>query len=55
MIALTRTLARGYAGQGVLAYAVAPGFVGTEMAEDYMAKHGKETVVREVLHLDGHN
>ena len=33
MIALTRTIARAFAADGVLAYAVAPGFVRTEMTE----------------------
>jgi len=32
VLALTRTIARGWAKQGVLAYAVAPGFVATDMA-----------------------
>lgn len=36
MIGLTRTIARGFARDGVLAYAVAPGFVATDMAEDYL-------------------
>lgn len=48
LIALTRTIARGFAKDGTLAYAVAPGFVGTEMADDYYAKYGKETVTREI-------
>ncbi|MBM3586142.1 MAG: SDR family oxidoreductase [Alphaproteobacteria bacterium] len=39
MIALTRTHARAHAGQGVLVYAVAPGFVRTEMAE-HSFRHG---------------
>ncbi len=36
MLALTKTIARGYAQQNILAYAVAPGFVMTGMAEDYL-------------------
>ncbi len=48
MIALTRTIARGFGADGVLAYAVAPGFVGTEMAEDYFRAHGSEAVVSEI-------
>jgi 3-oxoacyl-[acyl-carrier protein] reductase len=34
ILALTRGLARGYAGDGILAYAVAPGWVATELADD---------------------
>jgi len=48
MIALTRTIARGFAAEGVLAYAVAPGFVGTEMAEAYFREHGSDSVVSEI-------
>ena len=48
MIALTRTIARAWGPDGVLAYAIAPGFVGTEMAEEFFAVHGKEPVVREI-------
>jgi len=33
LIALTRSLARAHAHEGILAYGVAPGFVATEMAE----------------------
>ena len=37
MVALHKTLARGYAHQGILSYAVSPGFVATDMAADYLA------------------
>jgi len=40
MVAMTRTIARGYAAEGILCFAVAPGFTVTEMAEDYLAKRG---------------
>jgi 3-oxoacyl-[acyl-carrier protein] reductase len=33
MIALTKTIARGYAKDGILAFNIAPGFVKTEMAD----------------------
>ena len=42
VIALTRSIARGYAHEGVLAYAVAPGWVRTEMAEAYLDEHAAE-------------
>src|SRR5690606_5839705 len=34
LVALTRSIARTCAGDGILAYGVAPGFVATEMAAD---------------------
>lgn len=40
--ALTRSIARGFAQAGVLAYTVAPGWVRTEMAETYLLEHAAE-------------
>ncbi len=37
MVALHKTLARGYADQGILSFAISPGFVATDMAADYLA------------------
>ncbi|WP_027483398.1 SDR family NAD(P)-dependent oxidoreductase [Deinococcus pimensis] len=42
VIALTRSIARGYARDGVLAYAVAPGWVRTDMAEPYLRDHAAD-------------
>jgi 3-oxoacyl-[acyl-carrier protein] reductase len=40
MVAMTRTIARGYAGEGICAFAVAPGFTVTGMVDDYIASRG---------------
>jgi len=40
MLALHKTIARAYAAEGILSFAVAPGFVNTAMAEDYLASRG---------------
>ena len=37
MIGMTKTIARGYAAEGILAFAVAPGFTVSEMTEEYLA------------------
>lgn len=42
VIAMTRSVARGFAHEGVLAYAVAPGWVRTEMAEAYLQEHAAD-------------
>ncbi|MPY67788.1 SDR family oxidoreductase [Deinococcus sp. SDU3-2] len=42
VIALTRSIARGYAREGILAYAVAPGWVRTDMAEGYLREHAAD-------------
>lgn len=40
MIALHKTIARAYAADGILSYAIAPGFTDTAMAGDYLASRG---------------
>jgi NAD(P)-dependent dehydrogenase (short-subunit alcohol dehydrogenase family) len=40
MVAMTKTIARGYAAENILAFAVCPGFTMTGMAEDYLASRG---------------
>lgn len=48
MVALTKTIARGYAPQGILAFAICPGFTMTGMAEDYLASRGGEQLLRDI-------
>jgi len=40
MLALHKTIARAYAANGILSFAVAPGFTDTAMAGDYLASRG---------------
>jgi NAD(P)-dependent dehydrogenase (short-subunit alcohol dehydrogenase family) len=40
MLALHKTIARGYAAKGILSYAITPGFTDTAMAGDYLASRG---------------
>ena len=48
MVAMTKTIARGYAGQGILAFAICPGFTMTGMAEDYLASRGGEKLLADI-------
>jgi NAD(P)-dependent dehydrogenase (short-subunit alcohol dehydrogenase family) len=48
MIGMTKTIARGYAGEGVLAFAVAPGFTISEMTEDYLAGRGGVQILADI-------
>lgn len=48
MIAMTKSIARGYAAQGILAFAVAPGFTMTGMAEDYLASRGGDKLLADI-------
>jgi NAD(P)-dependent dehydrogenase (short-subunit alcohol dehydrogenase family) len=40
MAAMTKTIARGYAADGIFAFCVCPGFTVTGMVEDYVASRG---------------
>lgn len=48
VIALTRTLAKGFAQDGVRAYAIAPGFVRTDRIEQVMTERGADYVTRDI-------
>jgi NAD(P)-dependent dehydrogenase (short-subunit alcohol dehydrogenase family) len=48
MIAMTRTIARGYAAQGILAFAIAPGFTVSEMTEEYLQGRGGAQIVADI-------
>lgn len=42
VVALTKSIARGFGKEGILAYGVAPGWVETEMAADYIREHAAD-------------
>ena len=48
MVAMTKTIARGYASVGVLAFAICPGFVMTGMADDYLASRGGDKLLADI-------
>ena len=48
MVAMTRTIARGYAADGILCFAVAPGFTVSEMTEEYLAGRGGAKIVADI-------
>jgi len=48
MIGMTKTIARGYARENILAFAVCPGFTMTGMAEDYLASRGGEKLLADI-------
>ncbi len=41
VVALTRSLARAYGKQGIVAFNIAPGFVKTAMADEFIAAYGE--------------
>ena len=48
MVALHKTIARGYAHQDILSFAVSPGFVATDMAADYLVGDGAATILGQI-------
>ena len=48
MVAMTKSIARGYAGQGILAFGVCPGFVMTGMAADYLESRGGDKLLADI-------
>lgn len=48
LVAITKTIARAYAREGILAFAICPGFTRTGMAEDYLASRGGDQLLAEI-------
>jgi NAD(P)-dependent dehydrogenase (short-subunit alcohol dehydrogenase family) len=48
MVAMTKTIARGYAKDGILAFAICPGFTMTGMADEYLASRGGDTLLADI-------
>ena len=48
MVGMTKSIARGYAAEGILAFAVTPGFVMTGMADDYLASRGGDKLLTDI-------
>jgi NAD(P)-dependent dehydrogenase (short-subunit alcohol dehydrogenase family) len=48
MIGMTKSIARGFAGENILAFAVCPGFTMTGMAEDYLESRGGAKLLADI-------
>ncbi|PDT51153.1 MULTISPECIES: SDR family oxidoreductase [Sinorhizobium] len=48
LVNLTKSIARSFGADGVVTLAIAPGWVRTEMAEDFIAKFGKKAAVADI-------
>lgn len=48
MVAMTKSIARGYAAENILAFAVCPGFTMTGMAEDYLESRGGDKLLADI-------
>jgi NAD(P)-dependent dehydrogenase (short-subunit alcohol dehydrogenase family) len=48
IIGMTKTIARAYASEGILAFAVAPGFTVSEMTDEYLQGRGGAAIVADI-------
>jgi NAD(P)-dependent dehydrogenase (short-subunit alcohol dehydrogenase family) len=48
MVGMTKSIARGYAAEGILAFAVAPGFTVSEMTEEYLTGRGGAQILADI-------
>jgi len=48
MIGMTKTIARGYAGEKIFAFAVAPGFTVTDATEEYLEGRGGAAILADI-------
>jgi 3-oxoacyl-[acyl-carrier protein] reductase len=48
MVAMTRTIARGYASEGILCFGAAPGFTVSEMTAEYLQGRGGAQIVADI-------
>jgi NAD(P)-dependent dehydrogenase (short-subunit alcohol dehydrogenase family) len=48
VVALTRSIARAYGKKGIVAFTIAPGFVKTEMAQQFFDQYGEDTALNQI-------
>src|SRR3546814_2732323 len=52
MVAMTKTIARAYARENVLAFAICPGFTMTGMDGDYLESRGGDKLIADISDRD---
>jgi 3-oxoacyl-[acyl-carrier protein] reductase len=48
MVAMTKSIARAYGGEGIYAFTVCPGFTSTGMVDDYLASRGGAALLADI-------
>ena len=48
MVALVRSIARGFGKDGITAFSIAPGFTRTAMAQKSIDKYGEDFVIKDI-------
>ena len=49
MMAYSHSIARAYGKQGIKSFVIAPGFVRTDMAQDFMDEYGEDYVLNDII------
>ena len=48
IVGMTKTIARAYAAEGIVAFAIAPGFTVSEMTEEYLTGRGGAQIIADI-------
>jgi NAD(P)-dependent dehydrogenase (short-subunit alcohol dehydrogenase family) len=48
MVGMSKSIARAYAGEGIYAFTVCPGFTASEMVEEYLASRGGAKLLADI-------
>ena len=48
MVGMTKSIARGYAADNILAFAISPGFTGSDMVDEYLASRGGAKILADI-------
>ena len=48
LVSLTRSIARGFGKQNIMAFNLAPGFVRTDMAQEFVEQYGEEMILNDI-------
>jgi NAD(P)-dependent dehydrogenase (short-subunit alcohol dehydrogenase family) len=48
VVALSKTIARGYGKDGIVSFVIAPGWVESDMSRKYIEKYGEENIIEEL-------
>ena len=48
MVALSKTIARGFGKDGITSFVIAPGWVESDMTSSYIKKYGEESIIKDL-------
>lgn len=48
MVALSKTIARGFGKEGIVSFVIAPGWVESDMTSNHIEKYGEESIIKDL-------